>query len=109
MPDLVGASGMAAETEARLLSGDVVDVLFTNRRRALAVEVKSSQSAVDDVIRGVFQCVKYEAVLSAQAKVDHTHDVVNVVLALGGPQAPRVRAIANTLGISVIDRLETTP
>jgi hypothetical protein len=108
-PDLVGASGMAVETEARLLSGDSIDVLFTNRRRALAVEVKSSRSDEDDVVRGVFQCVKYEAVLNAQAKVAPKHTAVDVVLALGGPLTPRIKAIANTLGINVVDSLETPP
>ena len=54
-PQLVGASGMTAETERPLLSGDVVDVLLTNRARTLAVEVKSRRSGVDDITRGVLQ------------------------------------------------------
>ena len=104
-PHSVGAEGMTPEVEASLHSGDFVDVLFRSRRRVLAIEVKGEQSANDDVVRGLFQCVKYQAVLDAQAKIEGVRMDVAAVLALGGRLPDNVRAIANTLGIQVIDQL----
>ena len=57
------------KTEAPLYSGDSVDVLFTDSRRCTAVEVKGGSAPHSDIVRGLFQCVKYEAVLTAQARV----------------------------------------
>ena len=59
-------SGVRAETEVDLLSGDRVDVVFYDKRRTLAIEVKSEDSNRADLRRGIYQCVKYRAVLRAQ-------------------------------------------
>ena len=53
------------ETEAPLYSGDSLDVLFKDSRRRTAVEVKGRSASRSDIVRGLFQCVKYEAVLNA--------------------------------------------
>ena len=104
-PHSVGAEGMTPEVEASLYSGDAVDVLFRGRRRVRAIEVKGEQSATNDLMRGLFQCVKYQAVLDAQAKIEGVRMDVEAVLALGGRLPDDVRAIANTLGIQVVDQL----
>jgi len=52
--------------EKGLLSGDRVDVLFTDGASFVAVEVKSILSTDDDLRRGVYQCVKYRTVVEAQ-------------------------------------------
>ncbi|MGK2910475.1 MAG: hypothetical protein ACSLE1_11850 [Sphingobium sp.] len=52
--------------EMGLLSGDRIDVLFTDGASFVAVEVKSTLSTDDDLRRGVYQCVKYRAVVAAQ-------------------------------------------
>lgn len=54
-----------SETEFVLDSADRVDVLFRNAEGAVAVEVKSRDSNLVDLRRGVFQCIKYRAVLGA--------------------------------------------
>ena len=41
-------------------------MLFTDGASFVAVEVKSTLSTDDDLRRGVYQCVKYRAVLQAQ-------------------------------------------
>jgi hypothetical protein len=104
-PNLVGAAGMKPEIEARLYSGDSVDVLFRGRRRMLAVEVKGERSAPNDILRGLFQCVKYAAVLEAQARVEGARMDVEAVLVLGGHLPGDLRGIANTLGYPVIDQV----
>ncbi|MBC7283907.1 hypothetical protein [Hoeflea sp.] len=58
-------AGAIAETEFDLLSGDRVDVMLRHRAKWIALEVKSRRSNEADYIRGVYQCVKYRAVLEA--------------------------------------------
>lgn len=107
-PALVGVSGRVLETtmEYRLPTGDEIDVLFRTRKGVVAVEVKSQVSPEEDHARGVFQCVKYDALLNAvSASVGEQHDV-EAVLALGGTLTDANRALANTLGVQVIEQLE---
>ncbi|NGO54093.1 hypothetical protein [Allomesorhizobium camelthorni] len=54
-----------AVTEFVLDSADRVDVLFRTGDGVVAVEVKSRDSNLVDLRRGVFQCIKYRAVLQA--------------------------------------------
>jgi hypothetical protein len=63
-------SDRQGEEEAILKSGDKVDVLFfePGTGRFVAVEVKSNRSSDSDLERGIYQCVKYRAVLEAQRK-----------------------------------------
>ncbi len=58
-------AGALAETEFDLLSGDRVDVMLRHRAKWIAIEVKSRRSNAADYQRGVYQCVKYRAVLEA--------------------------------------------
>ena len=53
------------ETEVVLDSADRVDVVCYGPYVTVAVEVKSSDSDDDDLRRGVFQCIKYRAVMQA--------------------------------------------
>ena len=54
------------ETEQALLSGDRIDISFRDNYRWIAVEVKPKRSPPADLVRGIFQCIKYRAVLAAQ-------------------------------------------
>ena len=56
----------ATTTEVELLSGDRVDVVSIMKGRTVAIEVKSKDSDWNDLRRGVYQCVKYRAVMKAQ-------------------------------------------
>lgn len=62
------AKGFEGTPEKGLLSGDRIDVLFTDGASFVAVEVKSILSTDDDLRRGVYQCVKYRAVVEAQER-----------------------------------------
>jgi hypothetical protein len=71
-PGIVGAGGdWEALLEYPLLSGDLVDVLFRSSNACIAVEVKSkvSDTFPSDYERGIYQVVKYDAVLRAMATV----------------------------------------
>lgn len=62
------AKGFEGTPEKGLLSGDRIDVLFTDGASFAAVEVKSILSTDDDLRRGIYQCVKYRAVVEAQER-----------------------------------------
>ena len=57
--------GVRTETEYQLLSGDRVDVVYFSKNGIVALEVKSKDSNSEDIRRGIYQCVKYRAVLCA--------------------------------------------
>lgn len=52
--------------ESSLLSGDTVDVLFSDGIDFVTVEVKSCRSNDEDFRRGIYQCVKYREVKEAE-------------------------------------------
>lgn len=62
----ISKSFTSGELESRLLSGDVIDVLFSNGVSFKTVEVKSCRSNDQDLKRGIYQCVKYREVKKAE-------------------------------------------
>lgn len=66
-PSCVGVNlkGMKSETEKGLPSGDSIDVFFENKKHWVGVEVKSEISDELDILRGLYQCVKYQAVMES--------------------------------------------
>ena len=93
------------DVEAPLRSGDSLDVLFSDSNRRIAVEVKGASAPVGEVIRGLFQCVKYEAVLDAEARVDGSRADCKAVLALGGSFPGKHTPLRHTLGVTVFENL----
>ncbi len=59
-------SDVRSETEVELLSGDRVDVVYYAPYTTVGIEVKSIDSNWVDLRRGIYQCVKYRAILKAQ-------------------------------------------
>ena len=74
-----------SETEVDLLSGDRVDVVYWAPREVVVIEVKSRISDFDDFQRGVYQCVKYRAVMEAQEKEDTSGRRVRALLVTETP------------------------
>lgn len=58
-------SAARTETEAVLDSGDRIDAVYHCDDRIVVIEVKSRDSNLNDLRRGVFQCIKYRAVRAA--------------------------------------------
>ena len=93
------------KVETNLRSGDSLDVLFSDNNRRLAVEVKAASAPVGEIIRGLFQCVKYEAVLDAEARVTGSRADCEAVLALGGSFPGELTPLRHTLGVRVFENL----
>lgn len=98
-------AAQAAECEYELPSGDSVDVMFCYGGHMTAVEVKSKTSDVGDIRRGLFQCVKYQAVTEATFKDNGREPHVRSVLVLGGSLPARLKATRKRLGVEVKENI----
>ncbi|SDW85859.1 hypothetical protein [Lysobacter enzymogenes] len=74
--------------EELLSSGDRLDVHFDNGMQRLAVEVKTSKCSESELQRGVYQIVKYRAILRAEQKaVLHVPNGEAVLVCTRAPNA----------------------
>jgi hypothetical protein len=102
-PGAVGlAIGHAGVTEFPLPSGDKIDVFFEAVDGVFAVEVKPSRSPVEDLNRGLFQVVKYRAVLEMLSRLNGGVPV-DVRLAIGGTLPDTLRTRAKKMNVTVIE------
>ncbi len=97
---------MESKTEKGLPSGDSVDVSFENNKHWVGVEVKSEISDEFDILRGLYQCVKYQAVMESYLAVLNLQKDVRVILALGCELPGSLVSVKNTLGIEVGEKLK---
>lgn len=114
-PELVqlGAAFPKGGTEVALPSGDKLDVSFrktdsVGNKLWVAVEVKSSISTIGDIARGIFQCVKYKAVMDAVVAFERKNQEIRVVLLLEGKLPNALLKLKEKLGIEVIDGISPT-
>lgn len=106
-PGIVGLpSNARATTEAPLPSGDKIDVLFDAPKRLVVVEVKSKISNDVDLARGLFQCVKYRAVMEAERGFKGARYCVDAVLVIGRTFPEGLCSLQNSLGVQVIEILD---
>ena len=103
-PECLGITGVIRkDTEHPLPSGDRLDVYFKTSYNRYAVEVKPSTSSDDDIIRGIFQCVKYKAVLEAMRKVECDRYSISTLLVVAGTMSDRNKQLAEALEIKCVN------
>ena len=103
-PDLFGLSSkLDGITEYELPSMDLIDVVFKNKDEIIGIEVKSFISNYADIQRGLFQCVKYKALLEAEQIVNDLIPNSRVILALENELPSNLIAVKNQLGIEVYE------
>jgi hypothetical protein len=101
-PEEFGApAGCISLMEKRLQSNDEIDVWFMVPREQLAVEVKSVRSNEVDLSRGIFQCIKYKAVLEAEAICAGSTPKINALLVSEQVLPPEYAKQAELLGVKV--------
>lgn len=107
-PNVVGIEEYTEkETEHILLSADRIDVWFKLADGSnIAVEVKSHKSTEADVLRGIFQCVKYKAIMDAEDKVHRSEASNSSILVLGGALSEPNKYYSDLLGVTVIDNVK---
>lgn len=101
-PDKIGIKGRAeGYTEFPLPSGDKLDVCFKlTDGSVIAVEVKSTISDDADITRGIFQTVKYQAVLEAMQRVAGRMGNVSVILVTGRELADIHNKLISALSVN---------
>lgn len=94
-----GLRNVQSKTEVALDSGDRIDVVYCCKGQTIAIEVKSSDSDHHDLRRGVYQCVKYRAVLRAQYSEKNESRVVSSLLITQSELDDNLKKLARKLGI----------
>ncbi|UES55810.1 hypothetical protein GFK91_09440 [Roseibium aggregatum] len=92
-----------AETERKLASGDSLDVSFQASNKWVAVEVKASNANEADLTRGIFQIVKYKAVMNAELKVSNVQSEVCAVLVVENVVPLDLQELAGSLSVQFIE------
>ncbi|WP_379548849.1 hypothetical protein ACFCW2_06685 [Qipengyuania sp. DSG2-2] len=102
-PLMVGLPSECGEGNAEYLlpSGDRVDVVFVRNGSLDCFEVKPIGASDLDVVRGLFQCVKYAAVAEAQETFRQNGIEVSAQLVLGGKLPTSLVPLRNSLGVKV--------
>ena len=96
------------KNEQILLSGDRLDAYFLLKDdKQIAIEVKSRISDDADILRGIYQCVKYKAVLSAECQAHGKKANVDAFLVIENGMSEENRKTANMLSVKyvVFDKL----
>jgi hypothetical protein len=106
-PEIVGlpANLKRGETEFGLPSADCIDVLFKNGPAWIGAEVKSVISSEDDIVRGMFQCIKYRALIEASQKYQLEAVNARVVLVLGKPLPAKLLWAKNLFGTEIVENV----
>lgn len=109
-PESIGVKRVVlAKTEYDLLSGDRLDVFFECKdNKHLAIEVKPASSPEYDITRGIFQCVKYQAVMDASRVADYGNYNNEVILVIAGSMSEKNRQLANDLAIKYIENFSSS-
>ncbi len=106
-PESLGITGVIRkETEHPLPSMDRLDVYFVTSDCRYAIEVKPSTSPDDDITRGIFQCVKYKAVMEAVRKLEYGRYAISALLIVAGSMSDRNKQLAEVLGIKYVEHLK---
>lgn len=100
-PEIIGYKKVVvSETEHILPSGDRLDVyLELGDGTHVAIEVKPSSSPDDDICRGIFQCVKYEAVMKALRKIECADYKIDVLLVSAKDLSTKNKILADELNV----------
>ncbi|ERP32019.1 hypothetical protein CALK_1000 [Chitinivibrio alkaliphilus ACht1] len=99
----LGANTPQGTTEHPLPSGDCLDVSFRDNKVWVAAEVKSLISAEADIVRGLYQCVKYRAVMEAVLLSESRPQNARALLVLESKLPPSLISLRNMLGVEVVE------
>ena len=91
----------SGKTEWLFASADRVDVMFEHKDGCMAVEVKAANANDADLERGIYQCVKYQALLRAELKAEGKIPNGSSLLITEVQLSSDLQTLANLLGVRV--------
>ncbi|WP_164608113.1 hypothetical protein [Rhodopseudomonas sp. BR0M22] len=83
-------------------SADRVDVMFQDKSRSVAVEVKARSASDAELERGIYQAVKYSALIRAELKAAQKIPNGSCVLVTERPLPSTLIQLADLLGVYVV-------
>jgi hypothetical protein len=89
--------------EHRTKSWDEIDVIFYGEKKIVVAEIKSRISAAEDLVKGVYQCVKYRAVIEAEMAVRGDSRPGRAVLVTEAPLPVEAQKAAKRLPVKHIN------
>ena len=96
-------TGTSAEAAKHILPyGDQVGMHFNTSECEVLVEMEAIISEPTDCMRGIYQCVKYQAVAIEQQVDEGKPQNSRAILALEGELPRDLVALKNTLGIEIV-------
>jgi len=106
-PSVLGLKNIEkGKTEYSLPSADKIDVVFDDNGLRIGIEVKSFISDVSDILRGLFQCVKYKYLIEAEQTIKDEFPNSKVILAIQCKLPKELQPVKNLLGIEVIENIK---
>jgi hypothetical protein len=94
------------QLEYPLPSADTIDILFSDDNLKIAVEVKSYISDTPDILRGLFQCIKYKSLMQAEQILNNETPNCRAILVLQGKLPEKLRIVKKLLGVEVIEEIK---
>jgi hypothetical protein len=101
-------STQPGQLEYSLPSGDIVDVLFIGKVDWIVVEAKSKISDLADIYRGIYQCVKYNAIVEAYQSELGKPPSCRTVLVIENEFPGELIELKNLLGVEFIDNISVS-
>lgn len=107
-PEVLGYKDVVlVETEYILPSGDRLDVYIElSNDTHVAIEVKPKDAPDNEISRGIFQCIKYGAVMEAMRSLESQDYKIETLLVTTGRLSDMNRKIADELNIEYVEDLE---
>jgi hypothetical protein len=105
-PHVIDLPGFGkGQTEQPFTSADKIDIVFRKNDHWVGVEVKGPSSSEADLLRGLFQAVKYAALREAELKVDPVRGKNDVILVMSAKLSDELKKVKNLLGVTVLDAI----
>lgn len=90
------------QPEYLFASNDRADVMFEHDKGCMAVEVKAANAGDAELERGIYQCVKYRALLRAELKAEGRVPNGSCLLVTEGKLSPDLQELAALLEVRVL-------
>lgn len=88
---------------------DRVDVMFRCGDQRFAIEVKSKSADEDEITRGIYQCVKYQALSEAVLVSKARRPRIRTLLVLEGRLPASLKLLRKALNVEIIEKVRVDP